>query len=149
MRRLLLASSFLCLIVGTAGCGGDDAESAPTTAAAPQSVDYELPQRSSIGLHQAFATFTEQDAESTSAVIEFSVERTDENSGLTYAVAIYGGSCDALGEVEREVGELPAGTNTSTIDAPYEDVVGGVEQGVSSIAIMEPDGETLAWCGPV
>ena len=59
------------------------------------------------------------------------------------------GSCDALGEVEHEIGDLqPAGGNAVTIAASYDDVVMQLVDDSSSIVIMKPDGETVAWCGP-
>ena len=76
------------------------------------------------------------------------MQRTEDNLGLTYATAISAGTCDALGDVERSLGELPMGSNTLKIDAPYDEVVGSLQAGEASVAIMAPDGSKVAWCGP-
>jgi hypothetical protein len=149
VRRLLLLSTVFVMTIVAAGCGGDDSATAQPSSGAPQTVEYELPQVSDIGLHPAFVTFTALDGDATTAVVDFSVERTEENSGRTYAAGIYAGACDSRGELERDLGKLPAGINTVTISAPYDDVVENLVQGASSIAVMEPDGTTVGWCGPV
>jgi hypothetical protein len=146
VRRLLLLTALAVMTIAAASCGGDDTGAEPISGA-PRSVEYQLPQKSDIGLHQAFVTFTELDEDSTTVVVEFSVERSAENGGQVYSTGIYADVCAARTDVERDLGELPAGSNTFTVDAPYDDVVGQLEQGASSIAIIEPDG-TVGWCGP-
>ena len=149
IRRLLSPLVVLGAVaaLGLAACGGGDESTATTSSDPPRSLDIELPQQADIGLRQAFATFTENGDETT-AVIEMSVERTEENLDLTYATAIHAGTCDALGDVERSLGDLPMGSNTLSIDAPYDEVVGSLEAGEASVVIMAPDGSKVAWCGP-
>ena len=137
------------MTIVAAGCGGDDSESAQPSSGAPRTVGYELPQVSDIGLHPAFVTFTGLGGDMTTAVVDFSVERKEENSGQMYGAGIYSGACATRGELERDLGTLPAGINTVTIGAAYDDVVENLVQGASSIALLEPDGTTVGWCGPV
>lgn len=45
------------------------------------------------------------------------------------------GTCSNLGDVQREIAELPSGINTLTIDAPLDDIVGGVESQTASVVM--------------
>ena len=144
-RRLLPALLSTVIVLGLAACGGSG--SSPSTAAAPQTRDYTLEQESDAGLHQAFATFTEN-GDKTSAVFDMSTDRTKEPHDARYPVAVRAGDCSSLGDVERDFGELPSGVNTLSVDASFDDVVGSIDDHRSSITIMESDGRTVAWCGP-
>ena len=86
-------------------------------------LEYELPQVSDIGLHPAFVTFTELGGDMTTAVVDFSVERKEENSGQMYGAGIYSGACATRGELERDLGNLPAGVNTADVKATFHDGV--------------------------
>jgi hypothetical protein len=51
-------------------------------------------------------------------------------------------------DVQREIAELPSGINTLTIDAPLDDIVGGVESQTASVVLRKKNDDTVIWCGP-
>jgi hypothetical protein len=103
--------------------------------------------KSPLALHHAFATFTES-GDRTTAVIDFRVDTSKTKSGALYPVAIVAGLCSKPGEVRREIGELPNGINTLTVDAPLDDIVADVDSSEASVVITQTRGGTVMWCGP-
>jgi hypothetical protein len=135
------------------GCGGDDGSTpaAPATTVenyVPASIDYELQQRSDLGIKTAVATIASRADGKTSVNLNFYVPLTDENRDDVYSVSIRAGSCGAGGAVQRDLGEFSSGITGAFVDAGYDEVNGPIASGDSTVVITEADGKTVAWCGP-
>ena len=152
MRRKRIWTAFVtAALLGVAsGCGGDGADgggSEDTGEYVPQSADYELAQRSDLGIKGAVATVSSNADGTTSVILNFYVPNTPETDGDLYRVSIRSGQCSDLGDVTRDIGEVGSGINTVPVDAPYDDVNEELASGESSVVIVAP-GDVVAWCGP-
>ena len=147
----VLLVTALSAMIGVAGCGGGDesSSSAPVAAAeAPRTADYELARMSDLGLREAFVTLTERSDGKTTAVVDFYVPREGGARDAVYPTAIRAGGCSDTGDVEHDLGRLSAGTSVLVLDAGVDEVASTLDEGLSTVAIMAPDGSTVAWCGP-
>lgn len=150
-RRTVAGGVLIAALVGVlAACGGDEKSSSaaePPSAAEPRKADFTLAKQSDVGLRQAYATFTSRSDGKTSAIIDLTVERTEDASGDVYAVSVREGSCAALGKISVEVGDATNGITTFLLDESFDDVVSPIKEGNSSIVIMKDGGNGVAWCG--
>src|SRR5262245_35601321 len=109
--------------LGLAGCGGDDS---PTPAAPAETREYRLEAKSDIVVHDAFATFTQNGDDKTTANIDLLTDTSRVSKDALFPTAIRAGDCSKLGDVERTIGELPRGSDTLQIDASFEDVTSSI-----------------------
>ena len=151
--RLVLTAAACAAAAALAGCGGGDdppepAAAPPTTAASTRSVDYELPQVGAIGLRQAFLTLTGRTDGKTTAVLDFYVPRDGDTRDDLYPIAIRAGSCSQPGDVQHDLGRQSSGTTVLVLDSTVDELADSIDDGLSTVAIMRPDGKAVAWCGP-
>jgi hypothetical protein len=154
--RSVLAGAVLAtgLSVVAAACGGGGTAS-PAAAAEPESTafasesaDFQLTRESDLGTHDAYVTFTSRSDGKTDAIVDFYVPRTGASRDDKYSVTIQAGACSSLGETTISLGDLPAGVTVVELEEAFDDAVGPLEDGSSSLVIKEPGAKTVAWCGP-
>jgi hypothetical protein len=136
---LVVVAAFLVAACGSGGSSSSGSES--------QKAGFTVAMQTDAGQRDAFATFTSRSDGKTSAVVEFTIERTDSASGDLYAVTERGGSCDSLGDVMIEVGEASNGVTTFVLDQSFDDVVGPLRDASANIVIAKKGSDTADWCG--
>ena len=149
--RILSALLFAVgLPVSASACSGDEASSASASGSefTARSADFTLPRRSDIGTKDAYLTLTSRSDGKTTAAVDFYVPRTPETKGNLYPVSVHEGACASLGATTSSLGELSSGITVVLLNEPFDDAVGLLQGGSSSVVIMKPDKKTIAWCGP-
>ena len=144
VRAVAAGALAVVAAVFLAGCGSDGSSS---SASEPQKADFTVAQQTDTGLRDAFATFTSRSDGKTSAIIDLTIERADEASGVMYAVTEREGGCDSLGDISIEVGEASNGITTLLVDESFDEVVAPLRDGSATIVIAKQGSDTADWCG--
>ena len=138
---IVLAVAVLAL--AACGGGGNDSSSSGET----QTADFVVAKKSDVGLRDGYATFTSRSDGKTSAVVDFSIERTEDATDDVYAVAVRSGSCESPGDVTTALGDATNGMTTLVVDKSFDDIVGPLKSGEANVVIAKKGGAQIDWCG--
>lgn len=151
--RAAIGAVVCAAAAAVAGCGGSDESAEPSaepqaSASPPRTADYQLARVGSLGLREAFLTLTGRADGKTTAVLDFYVPRDGDSRDNLYPIAVRTGTCARPGDVRHDLGSQSSGTNVLVIDSTVDELADSLDSGLSTVAIMAPDGEAVAWCGP-